>query len=114
MRIKPADIIIIIVLAAASFIPLIFSEKVNPVYAEISINGQVMYQIDINRDSTYHIENICDVIAEDRKIYIKNSTCPDHICEHMKIQNSDDNIICLPNRLVIRLRGESGVDAVAG
>lgn len=45
------------------------------------------------------------------------STCPSLDCQHTgKIHRSGESIICLPNKLVIRLSGGSddGVDAVLG
>ena len=48
---------------------------------------------------------------------VMESTCPTLDCQHTgKIHRSGESIICLPNKLVIRLSGGSdeGVDAVLG
>ena len=48
---------------------------------------------------------------------VTESTCPSLDCQHTgKVDRNGESIICLPNKLVIRLSGGSddGVDAVLG
>ena len=49
-------------------------------------------------------------------VEVTQSQCPGQDCMHSgKIQRSGESIVCLPNRLMIRLEGgKSAVDAVVG
>ncbi len=43
------------------------------------------------------------VIAEG-KAYMKESLCPDHLCERMgKIKNVRERIVCLPHKLTVKI-----------
>lgn len=54
------------------------------------------------------------VIVEDGTVRVENSDCRDKTCEKFgKISNAGESIICIPNRLRIRISGKSEVDAVA-
>ena len=44
------------------------------------------------------------LIIEDGKAYIKESQCPDHLCERMgKIKNVRERIVCLPHKLTVTI-----------
>lgn len=50
------------------------------------------------------------LIIEDGQAYIKEASCPDHICINQgRICRDGEVIVCLPNRLVVTVEGgESG------
>ena len=51
------------------------------------------------------------VMIKDGRAYIQDSPCPDKLCVHMpSISRSSQWIACLPNRVFLRVRGESGQD----
>ena len=55
-------------------------------------------------------------IIKDGKVYVKDSTCRDHICEKMgPISNNGEMIICIPNSLFITIVSdkEGEYDAVS-
>lgn len=44
------------------------------------------------------------LVIEDGKAYIKSASCPDKICvKHRRIGFEGERIVCLPNRLTIRI-----------
>ena len=44
------------------------------------------------------------LVIEDGAAYIKESLCPDHLCERMgKIKNARERIVCLPHKLTVRI-----------
>ena len=52
---------------------------------------------------------------ENGKVYAQNSVCPDGVCEHsLPITKSGDSIICLPNKIMIKISGEGETDAISG
>ena len=55
-------------------------------------------------------------ICTDNKIRMLQSSCPDKICvHHSAISDTGENIICLPHKLVIEIKGgkENDLDGVA-
>ena len=87
-------------------------------HAEIISDGQVMHTVDLRMDRQIHIttynggSNV--VTVKDGKIAVTEANCPDHYCMQRGYCNSGTQIVCLPNRLVIRFLGEQPIDAVVG
>lgn len=62
-------------------------------------------------DSEYNV-----FVCADKEIRMLQSSCPDKICvQHSAISNTGENIICLPHKLVIEIKGdkENDLDGVA-
>lgn len=69
--------------------------------AEFSLSEDGRYQIDTDRG-----ENV--LVIKDGAAYMESADCPDKVCVDMgKIENQDDNIICIPHGLVFQVEGES-------
>ncbi len=82
--------------------------------AEISVNGEVLHQVDLNRVETpYEIPIEQDgklniVYVEDGQISVKSANCPDGLCvKQGAIHSSFYPIVCLPNNVVIQIKGGS-------
>ena len=86
--------------------------------AEILSGGQVVRRVDLRIDQQFVIEadnggeNV--VTVRDGKIGVTQATCPDHYCMHRGFCNSGAQIVCLPNKLVIRFLGEQEIDIIVG
>ena len=56
------------------------------------------------------------LIIENGAAYIESASCPDGICvSHKPIKLNGETIICLPNKLVIKIeseKGEASLDSV--
>lgn len=86
-------------------------------FAEISSQGTVIATVDLSVDQTIpvtHGEDYNLLTVQDGKIAVTEASCPDHYCMHRGYCNSGTEIVCLPNRLVIRFLGEQTVDAAVG
>ena len=87
-------------------------------HADIVSDGQLMHTVDlrIDREITISAYNggRNTITIKDGKIAVTDATCPDHYCMHRGYCNSGTQIVCLPNRLVIRFVGEQPIDAVVG
>ena len=90
--------------------------------AEVVQDGKVLYTIDLDRVTqpyTFTVEDLeggCNVVSvKPGSICVETADCPDKICvEQGWLKDRASPIVCLPHRLVIRLRGEDrGPDAVA-
>ncbi len=88
--------------------------------AAIYRDGELVREIDLSAleepvtftiDGDYH--NV--VVAENGRIRVESSDCPGETCVHTGwISEPGRTIVCLPNRLEIRIVGESEVDIVVG
>ena len=85
--------------------------------AEILVDGKHYQYVDLGVDrqftvSTDHGTNT--ITVKDGKIAVTEASCPDHYCMHRGFCNTGAQIVCLPNRLVIRFTGDLEVDGAAG
>ena len=113
----------IILLAAAAAISfgaglLLFSPGEASDFAEILSDGQLMHTVDlrVDREITITTENGGQNVITIRggKIAVTEATCPDHYCMERGFCDRGAQIVCLPNRLVIRFLGQQEIDAVVG
>ncbi len=87
---------------------------------QVSVNGELAASFPLSEDIEYEIEG-CNggsntLVIQDGWAYIRDSSCPDHLCEKMgRINSSGQSLICLPNRVIVEITGtEDEYDAVAG
>ena len=86
-------------------------------YAEIWSDGKLLHTVylGIDREITVATELGTNVVTvRDGKIAVTQADCPDHYCMNRGFCDGGAQIVCLPNRLVIRFVGEQEVDGVAG
>ena len=89
-------------------------------HAEIYQNGSLIQKVSLETDQTFDLSGdyVNTVTVENGKIAITASTCPGSDCVHSGwAHRAGQAIICLPNRVEIRLIGTAGsgdIDAVAG
>lgn len=84
---------------------------------EILSDGKVLYTLPLNQDTertvtTSHGTNT--VTVKDGKVAVTYADCPDGYCKARGWCSSGNQIVCLPNRLVIRFLGDQPIDGVAG
>lgn len=87
-------------------------------YAEISSQGKVLKTVDLRFDQEFTVttpEGGSNVVTvREGKIAVTEANCPDHYCMDRGFCGGGVQIVCLPNRLVIRFLGQQPVDAVVG
>ena len=86
-------------------------------WAEIWSEGELLRKVDLSQDTEIIVEtsrgkNV--VRVEGGKIAVVEASCPDHYCMQRGFCNSGSQIVCLPNRLVIRFVNGGELDGVAG
>ena len=119
MKTKTWILLFILLLTAclALSIPLLIPGEAAS-HAEITSQGKVLKTVDLHIDQEFTVEtpeggrNV--VTVKDGKIAVTEANCPDHYCMNRGYCNSGTQIVCLPNRLVIRFLGEQTIDAVVG
>ena len=86
--------------------------------AEIISDGKVLCVLPLDTDAELTVpspnggENT--VTVRDGKIGVTHATCPDHYCMDRGMCSSGVQIVCLPNRLIIRFTGGQNIDAISG
>lgn len=72
--------------------------------------------LDLTRNGTYPIEGplgTAKLIVLDRTAFLENAPCPLKICESMgPVGKSGEAILCLPNKISVKVTGEVFIDAV--
>ena len=119
-----ADIVLIGLLIIMAFISYIvifnFMSKHGDV-VEVYSQSKLIKKVPLDTDTEFEvkIDNHVNVIrVENGFVFILDADCPDKLCKKQgKIRNSGETIICLPNKIVIRVDAEKqnsdAVDAKA-
>ncbi len=86
-------------------------------YVEVVIDGVVVERYSLSDEVEKTITTSSDsyniLIIKDNKAYIEDASCPDHICvNHKKISYVGETITCLPNKVVIVIKGTSDIDII--
>lgn len=123
--IRRGDLLIILFLMAASFLPLgVFSyHQANAESADniavISVDGKTVKEFvlkDDGKTETYVYqddhghENV--IVREGSQIRITSADCDDQLCVRMGAKDGiGETIMCLPNRVLVEIRGAQGTTA---
>ena len=87
-------------------------------FAEITSQGKVLKTVDLRIDQEFTVTTpgggSNTVTVKNGKIAVTQASCPDHYCMERGFCDRGAQIVCLPNRLVIRFLGEQSIDAVVG
>lgn len=84
---------------------------------EILSEGKVLYTLDLHTDQQITVtteRGSNTVTIRDGKVSVTEASCPDHYCMQRGWCDGGAEIVCLPNRLVIRFLGEQKIDGVSG
>lgn len=88
--------------------------------AEVAVDGEVVAELPLSEDAEMVIEGYGGgentLVIRDGEADIISASCPDGVCvRHRAVSRDGESIICLPNRVVVTIRGgeEGDVDGVA-
>ena len=77
----------------------------------IFLENRELYRLLIFEDRTITVQgNIGETVVkiEHGKVWIESAPCPHQLCKNMgKISRSGEIIVCIPNKLLIRIEGSS-------
>ena len=86
-------------------------------FVQVYSDGKLLYTLDLDKDTRITVEsaNGTNVITvSGGKVAVTQASCPDGHCMGRGWCDSGAQIVCLPNRLVLRFTEDGGIDAVAG
>lgn len=114
---KRNDIILIVLIVLASiflFVAMVIKQEDGGIVV-LKVGGETYKDFPLLEDMTYTMEfedgRYNTIVIKDGYVEISDASCPDQICvNHRKIQKSGETIVCLPNQLVIEIKGSSQSD----
>ena len=106
----------LLVVSAGLSIPLLLPQE-EAVCAQVISDGKLIATVDLRMDQTFTVStprgtNVITVTGG--KIGVTEASCPDHYCMDRGMCSSGVQIVCLPNKLIIRFLGQQTVDSVVG
>lgn len=109
-----ADKLLLIALVIISASGFIFIKKAFPQGTDvlIEVNGKQEYKLPLNSDTTVSVKGPAGetvVQIKDKRVRIRESSCPNKICIHSGWIDRGA-IICLPNKVVVSIGGTAGTD----
>lgn len=82
---------------------------------EVTVDKKFYGTYRLDEDQTIDISGMNVLVIENGHVKMKEASCPDLLCVHHKaIAKDGESIICLPNKIVVTIRGEeeNTVDAM--
>ena len=108
--------LIIILLCIAVPVGIYLTTKDETKTVAVSVDGREVWKQSVDEDGLCEANGVV-VTVRDGKAYVTHSDCPDGLCMDMKkAQNVGDSIVCVPNRVSVKIvgDGEKEADVVAG
>jgi len=108
----PADkaLVAFIIILSLATLPLIFKTKGEEVIIEV--NGKPLYRLSLSQPRTVEVYGPIGrtvVKIEGGKAWVASSDCPHKLCvKRGKISHSGEMVICVPNKVVVRIVGRRG------
>lgn len=108
--IKKADIILFLIIVvlglAVSYWSIADSSQGDTVL--ISLDGELFGTYSLSENKEIDVNGTNTVVIEDGTVYMKDSTCKNHVCiDTGKISETKDTIVCLPNKIVVTIESNS-------
>ncbi|MBO4217088.1 MAG: NusG domain II-containing protein [Clostridia bacterium] len=114
-KIKTRVLVLItaLLLALSALLSFVIS-KSGAEYVEIYEGGALIGEYPLSEDRTIELGHNT-VRIENGRVYMYSADCKNRICVNTgAIDSPLYPIVCLPNRVMIRVTGDSGFDAAAG
>lgn len=112
MKLKRRDAILLTLMLLAGLLlgGFLLLTKTRGAMVQVMVDGQLAQEYPLNRDLTTvisgHEGGTNTLVIENGYAWVKNASCPDHVCEGMgKIRYDGQAVICLPNRVVVQISG---------
>ncbi|NLL45482.1 MAG: NusG domain II-containing protein [Clostridiales bacterium] len=106
-----------LLIASAVWILIAGSIKQDELLAEIYVEGRLVHTVDLSEVTESYTINLPHntILVEPGQISMSSADCPDQLCVRQGVIKSGIYpIICLPNKVEVRIARESGIDAVTG
>lgn len=117
----PGDILLgigLLLLGGIFFLGIIFWGQEGANTVEVQVNGEIVGIYSLEEEQEISVKDLgTNTFAiKDNHVEMISADCPDQYCvHHHPISKNGESIICLPNKVVITVKGrdEGQVDAVS-
>lgn len=114
------DLILIVILFSISIIILItfnLNQKESNI-AKVYYENKEILKIDLKINNTYTVDGLngkVKIEVNNKRIRVVEENSPLHLCSKQGyISKSYETIVCLPNKIVIKIEDEEKLDGVVG
>lgn len=117
MKSRTWAILLALLLTASAGLSLWLLRPGQASWAEVWSDGKLLYTLELSVDQTVTVDSVYGtnvITVKSGKIAVTEADCPDGYCMNRGFCGGGMQIVCLPNRLVIRFVGQQGIDGVAG
>ena len=98
-----------ILILGASALLILRATSSDGAIAEVYVDGKLTDSYDLNNEADITLQGINGtnrLIIKDNYADVTDASCPDKLCVHQKkINRTNETIVCLPNKLVIKIKG---------
>lgn len=105
-----------LLISSGSSLFLIKNMHTRAKYCIISVNGKVAWKIPISENREIAVKGPLGhskIEVKDGKVRMLDSPCPLKLCvKEGYIEKPNDMIVCLPNKVIIRIMGEEQLDGI--
>lgn len=84
---------------------------------EVWSEGELVKTVSLSVDQTFAVETekgVNVITVQNGKVAVTEADCPDKYCMARGFCSGGTQIVCLPNRLVLKFTGKTAVDGVTG
>ena len=110
------DITLILIVIIIALLSLLVIKKEEGKTATIYYNNDILLKVDLNKNENYVVKGYngdVNIEVKDHMIRVIQEESPLHLCSKQGyISNVNESIVCLPNKIVVKIDGISNIDAV--
>lgn len=112
--IKKTDIILFIclILIGGALSYLAFSGSSSGDLVVVKVNGEIYGKYSLTKDRTITVNrdgHMNKITIKDGKVQVSKSNCKNQVCvKQGSISTTHQNIVCIPNRVVVSIEGKGG------
>jgi hypothetical protein len=113
-----ADIKLILIVFIIALISILIIKNINTKQQEALVyyDNKLILTIDLSIDKEYEVEGYNGKVVievKNNKIRVKDEISPLHLCSKQGfVDSSLEPIVCLPNKIVIKLNQKTDIDAI--
>ena len=108
----------LLLLGIIFFVWVLFWGQADANKVEVKVNGKIVGVYSLSEEQEIKLKDLGEntFVIRDSQVEMIKADCPDQYCvKHYPISKNGESIICLPNKVVITIKGkdEGEVDAVS-
>jgi hypothetical protein len=118
INMNKADIKLILIVFIIALISILIIKNINTKQQEALVyyDNKLILTIDLSIDKEYEVEGYNGKVVievKNNKIRVKDEISPLHLCSKQGfVDSSLEPIVCLPNKIVIKLNQKTDIDAI--